>query len=140
MGHAEAVDQAAANVRRLGHHEKLLIKTDGEPALVDLRRGVSSKLGVQSVPERTPVGEPQSNGSVECGVRQFKGLLRTLLLALEARIGALIPATHPITLWLVEHTTELLAKHLVGRDGKSPVERLLGKKCRVEAFEIGEQV
>ena len=46
--HAESVDQAAANVHRLGHKQKLLLKTDGEPALVDLRRGVSAKLGLQT--------------------------------------------------------------------------------------------
>ena len=128
-GHPEAVDQAAANVHRLGHKTKIWLKTDGEPALMDLRRGVAEKLGIQSVPEQPPAYEPQSNGAIECGVRQFKGLLRTLCLALEDRIGALIPVTHPVMMWLVEHTTELLAKHLVGRDGLTPYERLFGKKA-----------
>ena len=53
-GHAEADDPAAANVHRLGRKQKLLLKTDGEPALVDLRRGVAAKLGLQTVPEKTP--------------------------------------------------------------------------------------
>eukprot|EP00969_Alexandrium_andersonii_P089179 3936567-Alexandrium_andersonii.AAC.1 len=35
--------------------------------------------------------EPQSNGSTENAARQFKGLLRTLLLALQERIqGAIL--------------------------------------------------
>ena len=33
-----------------------------------------------------------------------------------------------------------MAKHLIGRDGKTPCERLLGKRSSVEAFEFGEQV
>ena len=107
---------------------------------MDVRMGVAGKLGIQSVPEQPPAYEPQSNGAIECGVRQFKGLLRTLCLALEERIGAFIPVTHPVMMRLVEHTTELLAKHLVGRDGLTPYARLFGKKHRIETFEFGEQI
>ena len=52
----------------------------------------------------------------------------------------MIPVTHPVTLWMVEHASELLTKYLVGRDGKTPYERLTGKRYRVEAFEFGEKV
>eukprot|EP00969_Alexandrium_andersonii_P253203 11190397-Alexandrium_andersonii.AAC.1 len=34
----DAVDQAVASTRRLGHHHRVLLKTDNEPALLDLRR------------------------------------------------------------------------------------------------------
>eukprot|EP00969_Alexandrium_andersonii_P236383 10435930-Alexandrium_andersonii.AAC.1 len=34
----DTVDQAVASIRRLGHHQRALLKTDNEPALVDLRR------------------------------------------------------------------------------------------------------
>eukprot|EP00969_Alexandrium_andersonii_P167824 7419319-Alexandrium_andersonii.AAC.1 len=33
----ETVDQAVASVRRLGHRHRVLLKTDNEPALLDLR-------------------------------------------------------------------------------------------------------
>eukprot|EP00969_Alexandrium_andersonii_P270520 11956924-Alexandrium_andersonii.AAC.1 len=36
--HDDTVDQAVASIRRLGHHRRVLLKTDNEPALVDLRR------------------------------------------------------------------------------------------------------
>eukprot|EP00969_Alexandrium_andersonii_P217762 9619227-Alexandrium_andersonii.AAC.1 len=39
--HDDAVGQAAASIRRLGHHQRVLLKTDHEPALVDLRRAVA---------------------------------------------------------------------------------------------------
>ena len=138
--HEDTVHQAASNVKRLGHSHKILVKTDGEPALLDLRRAVMSKLGIQAAPENSEPYAPQSNGAIECGVKQFKGMLRTLNLALEDRIKAEIPVTHPIMLWMVEHATELLAKYLVGKDGKTPYERLMGKRYRIEAFEFGEQV
>ena len=124
-GQEFAVERAVMNIRRLGHGP-ILLKTDGEPALVDLRRAVASALGTQAIPERPVAYEPQSNGSIESGVKQFKGQLRTLLFALEDRIGADIPATHPIITWLVEHATELLATHLVGHDGLTPYQKLFG--------------
>eukprot|EP00969_Alexandrium_andersonii_P323783 14306150-Alexandrium_andersonii.AAC.1 len=34
--HDDAVDQAVASIRRLGHHHRALLKTDNEPALLDL--------------------------------------------------------------------------------------------------------
>eukprot|EP00969_Alexandrium_andersonii_P240402 10613257-Alexandrium_andersonii.AAC.1 len=37
----DTVDQAAASSRRLGHHQRVLLETDIEPALVDLRRAVA---------------------------------------------------------------------------------------------------
>eukprot|EP00969_Alexandrium_andersonii_P034074 1490240-Alexandrium_andersonii.AAC.1 len=33
----DTVDQAVASVRWLGHHRRILLKTDNEPALVDQR-------------------------------------------------------------------------------------------------------
>eukprot|EP00969_Alexandrium_andersonii_P341321 15087348-Alexandrium_andersonii.AAC.1 len=45
-----------------------------------------SACGVQTVQESPPAYEPQSNGSVENAVRQLKGLIRILMLALQERI------------------------------------------------------
>eukprot|EP00969_Alexandrium_andersonii_P347576 15367866-Alexandrium_andersonii.AAC.1 len=61
----DTVDRAAASVRRLGHRQRVLLKTDNEPALIDLRRAVAERLGVQTVLESPPVYEPQANGAVE---------------------------------------------------------------------------
>eukprot|EP00969_Alexandrium_andersonii_P136188 6025431-Alexandrium_andersonii.AAC.1 len=41
----DTVDQAVASVRRLRHHHRVLLKTDNEPALLDLRRAVAERLG-----------------------------------------------------------------------------------------------
>ena len=43
-------------------------------------------------------------------------------------------------LWLVEHSAELITKHLVGHDGKSACGRLFGKPCRDEGYEFGERI
>eukprot|EP00969_Alexandrium_andersonii_P270934 11975078-Alexandrium_andersonii.AAC.1 len=70
--HDDTVDQAVASIRRLGHHHRVLLKTDDEPALLDLRRAVAERLGAQAAQESPPAYEPQSNGSVENAVRQLK--------------------------------------------------------------------
>ena len=101
--HEDTVDQAASSTHRLGHHHTVLLKTDNEPALVDLRRAVAERLGVQTVLESPPAHEPQANGAVENAVRQLKGLIRTLMLALQERIQGAAPVDHPAMLWLVEH-------------------------------------
>eukprot|EP00969_Alexandrium_andersonii_P291868 12899498-Alexandrium_andersonii.AAC.1 len=88
------------------------LKTDNEPALVDLRRAVAEQLGVQTVLESPPAHEPQANSAIENAVRQLKGLIRTLMLALQERIQGEIPVDHPVMRWLVEHAEELLTKHL----------------------------
>ena len=81
--------------------------------------GEAGADGLQVVVEAPPAHEPQSNGMVESGVKQVKGMVRTLMLALESRIQGDIPVHHPIMLWLVEHAAELTTKHLVGHDGKT---------------------
>ena len=112
----DTVDQAVLNNRRFGGQGKVVLKTDNEAALVDLRVGVAEKLslgqagegGLQVVPEVPPAHEPQSNGMIENGVQVVKGMIRTLMLALEGRIQGDIPVHHPVMLWLVEHAAELV--------------------------------
>eukprot|EP00975_Prorocentrum_lima_P005441 1175676-Prorocentrum_lima.AAC.1 len=60
--------------------------------------------------ENPPAYEPQANGSVENAVKQLKGLVRTLMLALQARIQGEVSVHHPVMLWLIEHAGELLTK------------------------------
>ena len=67
-GQEGTIAQAVESIRRLGHRTKLLLKTDTEPALVDLRCGIAEALGMQVVEESPPAYEPQSNGSVENAV------------------------------------------------------------------------
>ena len=56
----DTADQAVCNVRRFGHQGKVLLKTDNEPALVDLRVGVAEKLGLQVVPECPLLTSPRA--------------------------------------------------------------------------------
>ena len=42
--------------------------------------------------------------------------------------------------WLVEHAADMLNKYVVGKDGRTPYERIHGKRCKGEMFEFGRKV
>ena len=92
-----------------------------------------------AVPERSAVGESQSNGRAEKAVQTVEDQLRTLKFALEDHIGAQIPSTHPVTMWLAEYTGVLLTKYSVDSDGTTPYEHLHGQRVRERIVEFGEQ-
>ena len=134
------VDRAVAGIRELGYRGKVLIRTDGEPALVALRNAVIAALPEGATPIETPVGESSSNGGIEGAVKIFKGLLRVHLAALERKIGAKFPSDHPVLTWLVEHVGDVVSKYMVGVDGKTAYERLFGRPVREEGLEFGESL
>eukprot|EP00969_Alexandrium_andersonii_P120349 5320456-Alexandrium_andersonii.AAC.1 len=46
--HSDTVEQAAESIRRLGHRGRVLLNTDNELALIDLKQGVADALGASS--------------------------------------------------------------------------------------------
>jgi hypothetical protein len=133
----DAIEQAAAFVKRLGH-PKLIIKSDQEHSVRDFSRAVGARLNCQVMEELSPVDESQSNGVAERAVQQVEDQLRVLKLALERRLDAKLPCAHPVMKWLVPHSADVVTKYLRGHDGKTAFERLLGKPCREDAVEFGE--
>ena len=124
----ESATLATEAIQAFGHKGKLAIKTDNENALLDLRNEVVRKLDSGILPVRPPPGESASNGSIECGVKTFKGLLRVHVMALEKKADVYVPTAHPLMKWLVEHVTDLATKYLGGSDGKTAYNRLFGKQ------------
>jgi hypothetical protein len=97
---AETVHRAVAGVRELGYRGRVLIRTDGEPALLALRNAITAALPDGATPISTPVGESASNGGIEGAVKIVKGLLRVHLASLERRICGKFPSGHPVLTWL----------------------------------------
>ena len=71
--------------------------------------------------------------AVEDQARVMKG-------ALESRIGARIPSTHPVMKWLIEYVGVVLNKYAIQPDGKSAYHSLHGKKVSERLVEFGEVV
>ena len=67
---------------KLGHN-KVVLRSDQEPAIFDLIAGVFEARQDPTIPHNSPVGESQSNGFVERAVRTVKDQVRTLRLALQ---------------------------------------------------------
>ena len=81
-------------------------------------QGKFHQEGSQTVPERPPVGESQSNGITERTVGLIAGQARTLKAALEHRIGAMVPPGARILCWLVELAACLMIRCDIGSDGR----------------------
>ena len=87
----EAIDAALRGVREFGHLGKVILKADGEPAIKALKEEVLRRLECGGFSTRPAAHEHESNGSIENGVKAFKGLFRVHLLAFERKAGR----THP---------------------------------------------
>ena len=85
-------------------HNTVTLRCDNEPATEALAREVAQarQEHSQTVPERPPVGESESNGVIERAVGLVAGQARTLKAALEHRIGVKVPPDARILCWLVE--------------------------------------
>ena len=73
-------------------------------------------------------------------MQTVEGQIRVLKDAFETRVGAQIPSNHNILAWLVEFAGTVVNRYEVGRDGKTPFERLRGKQSRLIGLEFGEKV
>ena len=60
-----AAERALEGIRRFGLREKVIIKTDNEPAILALRELIMAKLQISALEEEPQPHESQSNGSVE---------------------------------------------------------------------------
>ena len=58
--------------------------------------------------------EGKSNGGTRCGTRAMRGMFRIAKLWLEARLGQMVPPSHPLETWLIEFSAPP-----VGEDGKA---------------------
>jgi hypothetical protein len=61
-------------------------------------------------------------------------------MALERKVGRKIPSEHPLITWLVEHVADVLNKYNVGKDGRTPYERIRGKRYHGEMVEFARRV
>ena len=62
------------------------IKSDQEPAIVDVQGAVIAKRGnAPTTPVNSPVGDSQSNGRVENAIKKVRNMVKTILSSLESR-------------------------------------------------------
>ena len=86
-----AAERASEGIRRFGFREKVIIKTDNEPAILALRDLIMAKLQISVLEEEPQPHESQSNGAVENCVKLIKGVFRVHTMALERKLGYRVP-------------------------------------------------
>ncbi len=136
---------AVGDLSWIGHVE-LILKSDQGKALVALITRtvdiVRFKVeGLESLTtEQSQKYDSQANGATEVGIRSVRGLFRSLKLCLQRRIGKALPAQHPLTSWLLEHTCLLLNACVRGEDGRTPWARVRGRAFGQRLIGFAEQV
>ena len=90
------------------------------PALLALKAQTAEKLPhVQLVPQESPVGEHQSNGVIECAIREISRTARVLKSATEARYGRTLGERDPLLAWMVQHSAAFNSRYAVAADGRT---------------------
>ena len=121
--------------------ERIAIKNDQEPALVDLMKEVARvRGGAGTALDESRVGDSNSNARAEVAVQEIKGMVRTLRSALEQRVGTKISIEHPIIPWLVRHAGLNITRFQIRDDGMTSFHKLKGYKGIMPICEFGEIV
>ena len=119
------IAQSVDDIEQLGH-AKLILKSDQEPAILDLRDTIIARCKekkISIIPENSPTGESQSNGVIERAIQDVEGMIRTLKDQLECSYNLHLESGHPVLSWLVHHAGVLLSRFQIGVDGNTAYER-----------------
>ena len=79
-----------------GGDDAIILKSDGEPAIVAVREALARCHGGRVTPEQPPPGEHQSNGLAEVTGRHVRDHARVLKLHLLNRLGRKVADDEPI--------------------------------------------
>ena len=72
-----AIHQIATAISELGY-TRAAFRSDGERSILAFLRAVAVKWGGEMIPQNSPSGDPQSNGTAEMAVGLLKNHVRTL--------------------------------------------------------------
>ena len=138
-GDERIVKKVLQSIRETGN-TKMVLKTDGEPAIVQLQEQIIIEREHKTIPQNPPAHDPQANGEAERAVQDVKAQLRAVKLALEARIGEDINVNCPVLEWMIPHAAQTINRFQVGEDCRTAHYRLHLKNVGGRTFEFGEQV
>ena len=111
----------------LGYRENTL-KSDTEPAIIAFRNRVAEACKAEVTTEDAVKGDKESHGLIENAVMLIRGIIRTIKCHIKSRTQEPLSDDSPVMPLLVEHALCILSRCQKGRDGKTPFERLHGKK------------
>ena len=104
-GDERIVKKVLQSIRETGN-TKMVLKTDGEQAMVQLQEQIITERENKTIPQNPPAHDPQANGEAERAVQDVKAQLRAVKLGLEARIGEEINVNCPVLEWMIPHAAQ----------------------------------
>ena len=75
-----------------GEGNEMIMKSDGEPAMVALRERLSKYHGGKITPEQPPTGESQSNGRIEEAGKTVRSIAKVFKDMIEDKIREELPS------------------------------------------------
>ena len=105
-----------------GARNALILKSDGEPAIVAVREALARCHGGRITPEQPPVGEHQANGAAEEAGKNKRDHARVLKIHLQSKIQRKIKFDEPIMPWLVRWASMLVSRFQPGKDKRAAYE------------------
>ena len=79
------IQRCVRDLERLGHYDQIPLKSDQEPAIVDVLREIANLRGSRgTLSEHPPVADSQSNGFIERGIRSVEEVTRVILFDLSS--------------------------------------------------------
>ena len=133
------VDRLCDDIELFGHTE-VILKSDGEPSMVQVQGAIKEKRAHGTMCQNSPAYNPQANGAAERAVQEVMGQIRAMKIGLQQRINAEIKTDWKILEWIVELSTVLINRCLIGKDGRTPYAGLMGKDSKKPIVELGERV
>ena len=121
-------------------YTRIIVKSDGEPAIKSLKEEVKKHTQIEIVPEESPTYESKSQGKCERANQKVQEQFRAMKDALEARIGARLKEGHALVPWLVSHAGDTMNRYHVPAGGKTGYEKWKGKEFITPSPEFGERV
>ena len=113
-------EQVALNLLRFGIHGDVILKSDQEPAIVDVLQEIAKLRGPRrTMIEASNMGDLKSTCVAERAVQEIEKLARVHKLATETRVKEKLSVRHPLFALLVEFFADLHNRFQVGSDGKT---------------------
>lgn len=140
---AEFTVKFVAGILERWGYPRVILRTDGEPAIVKLAEAVRLTRNVndlETVLRTGPRYSSASMGSLERANQEIASLVRTAKLAFERRFQVKLGVQSPLLPWIVRHAGWVYTRFAIKEDGLTPYKRLFGRGYGGTLCELGESV
>ena len=104
---AWVVEQVKEDIDAMGH-TAIVLKTDGEPAIVQVQQRIQELRAHETIPQHPAAYDPRANGAVERAVQEFMNTMRAMKLSLEQRLQVQMSFEWKAIDWMIEHCAYIM--------------------------------